>query len=360
MTIDDQNPSPNQEEESSTNTNNNDVSVNDKSTLEIKKLKLEVAALEQSTELDQKKFRLENRKFWFGLLPIFITLITISVQVFFLLQEKKRKDRAEAMKWLDNMAQSYDGITDIDDKLSLAKALCKYDSIPVSEKRRAYFCDEVKRLSAKVDSTKMLAAEADSISIINRSKVSEKYIREINDKELTILINEELLKSDSVKSNPEIYNKLQQEINNLTTQTDSLIQANKILAITKAELDTIDTQQSQIALRPTPTQKSNIKLIVDKYSWLKNGSKKKYFRMFDGDKIVLKDLLRKSQTVFFDLQIRSKQKFESKEFKLRVGEKKEIKLGNFLYEITFLRIGHAGNNPFTKAAYFIYRKYQII
>lgn len=216
---------------------------------------------------------------------------------------------------------------------------------------------ELKKLKKEVDIlNKKLEVENKSNEIIekNSKQIDSATLYKLDKLETKIEELEEENKSLGAQGNQSDFSKNETEIIELNQKLDSLMQKNPIIKETADVVDSLSNKIDASAGSVKETPLRNI-ILVEKESWFK----KNYYRQYGKTRISLNDFQENTKSALIEIKLVDGSETESiGKLNIKVGEIKTIVDGGFIYEITFQRIGNAGKNPFTKAVYFKYRKYE--
>lgn len=308
-----------------------------KEELELQKLKKEV---------DNLSF--EKWKFYFGFIPIIVLLGTILYNLYELRTKNYQYDESRKDKFAINYENNYFKETDRNKKLEIAKRACKNDKLDTDTK--SFFCQEVGAL------LKNLEIEDKSNEIIekNSKKIASGILTKLDKLETKIEELEEENKTLGKRDNQSDFSKNETEIKELNQKLDSLLQNNPIIKETAQVVDSLTNKiNANTDNAKTPPLKN--KILVEKESWFKEN----YYRQYGKTRISLNDFHKGAKKALIEIKLVNDSETESiGKLNIKEGENKKIVYGGFIYEITFQRIGNAGKNPFTKAVYFKYRKYE--
>lgn len=303
-----------------------------KEELELKKLKLEVENLSR-----------EKWKFFFGFIPI-ITLLVTAILTLYKLDLAEKKDKiARSDKRKEFYQKLYFSTTNLETRMEIANSACN-DSIIDAPTKKDY-CEKENALKKQIEITN----ESNDIIDDNSNNVNEEVKNKMIALEKEIEDLKEKNKTFNKKDNQENYEKNSSEIISLNQELDSIIQSNEFVQESVNVADTLE-KKINIELETPKTTPLKNQLLFEEESWFKE----KYYREFGETRVSLKKLTKRSKVATIDIKV-GPDKIGT--LNIKEGKKDSITHQGFIYEITFLRIGKAGKNPFTNAVFFKYRKY---
>lgn len=322
----------------------NENTTEEQKQLEIKKLKKEIAALS-----------LEKWKLILGFIPLIAVLGTISYNLYKLRSEETRHQQSREDSIEGTYFVEYNSYSDHpEQQLDICKKAC-IDSTRLSKDIRYGYCQKIPELVEKIKEKNRLDSLNDLEQEKDLNNEDSKLAKQLASLDSLKVIRSEEMKSKITSTDPAQANLFQGEIDSLNNKIDSILNQSDVIKKALARTDSINKEQRKISKSPK-TSNSGFTHLVEEESWFKKG----YYRQYGETRISLIDLKStRAKISIREIDLKSDQvKNTIETFTLNEGEKKQILIDRFVYEILFQRIGSAGKNPFTKAVFFRYSKYE--
>ncbi len=313
---------------------------NEKTKLEIEKLKKEIGALS-----------LERWKLFLGFIPLVALLGTIAYQLYAMKSEQSVHEDL----LLKDMSIHYSGLyhassEDLRSQLDIANHACHDKDWDGSTK--GYYCQQVPLLESKIQQQKELDNLQQELQMTDLTDEDVNRAEEIYKLDSIRELKAEEMKSAVVYSDPVTLTAIQAEISNLDERMTSIIDESVVIKKTLTITDSINLEQEKVL----GIRNQEITTLIDEKSWFKKG----YYRQFGETRITLENFESDIATISLKQmdQNTNKDKKMLGTLVLEVGEKEAVSTNQYTYEIVFQRIGSEGKNPFTKAVFFRYTQYQ--
>ncbi|WP_114939095.1 KGGVGR-motif variant AAA ATPase [Mucilaginibacter endophyticus] len=320
------------------------------SIIEKEKEKLKIALNETSETLLTKEAEQKKEKITKRVLTVLLVATLIAATFsFWMFYVDKRQAKQYNRLFLDSLTliNSYNGNSKYSAICKLANYENKYDDSNIARLKDSLnnLCIQIKKNQQIISSSTNILKNIDkniSKATQNRAAQIDTFDKKINNlkdsisrtKDKTIQLN---LKRDSV---------------NYEIKKQEIIDQDPILKTAESP-----TQELQKAVEVNQSIASNKDVVKDAYSswgWAKEG----FYLQFENYKVIVRDIDKNGKIVKIEVcdMIGSAVCTASKPYNISSGSPCVFSDSKYNYKITLDRIGHAGGNPFTLAAYITFTR----